>query len=180
MIGVRCQFANGLDVAAQFVGDCHPRQAEPDDQSLQEPPCGPLRFGVLVREYRERRHWRKFPTQPTLRAADWDHDLIKMPLVIRPWAISTDAVCEMSFKAIDPQLDRFPADNYAPLYHQVFNTCRAHSIPLPGGREKCNAPEEEERISGKSYARGMSVNRVGEFLNWRGRRVGGNAQSWSL
>lgn len=38
--GDRCQFANGLDVAVQFVGDQDPREAEPADQPLQKPLCG--------------------------------------------------------------------------------------------------------------------------------------------
>jgi len=45
-----------------------------------------------------------------------------MPLVIRPWPITADAIDKMSFKAIDPKPDRLPADDHALRSQQVFNT----------------------------------------------------------
>lgn len=63
--------------------------------------------------------------QQMLFAADRFHDFVQVPLVVRRWAIPTDAVREMSSKAIDPLPDRFPTGYQASHRRQVFNICRA-------------------------------------------------------
>ena len=65
--------------------------------------------------------------QPMFLATDRDHDFVHVPLVVRPWSIPADAVCEMLPKAIDPESDRFSADNHAPCCQKVFNIRRTQS-----------------------------------------------------
>ena len=48
------------------------------------------------------------------------------PFVVGARTIAPDAICEMWTKAIDPQPDRFPADNHTALGQQVFDVGRAH------------------------------------------------------
>ncbi|MFT7448874.1 MAG: galactitol-specific phosphotransferase system IIC component [Glaciecola sp.] len=55
-----------------------------------------------------------------------DINLIQMPFVIGVRTIAMDAICEMWTKAIDPQPDRFPADNHTALGQEVFDVGRAH------------------------------------------------------
>jgi hypothetical protein len=52
--------------------------------------------------------------QTLLLATDRDRDLIQVPLVVRPRTIPANAIREVSTKTIDPQPDRFPADNHTP------------------------------------------------------------------
>lgn len=119
------QFADRLYVAAQFVCDHNPRLAKLGDQPLEEPLCG-ICVSACLHENVEHVSIRvNRAPQPMFPAADQDHDVIEMPLVIRPWAILANAICEMLPKTINPQPDRFPADNHAPICQQVFNICRA-------------------------------------------------------
>jgi hypothetical protein len=64
--------------------------------------------------------------QPMFLPSNRDNDLIQMPFVIGARTIAPDAICEMWTKAIDPQPDRFTADNHTALGQQVFNVGRAH------------------------------------------------------
>lgn len=52
---------------------------------------------------------------PMFLAADRDNDFIQMPLVVGPWTVLADALCEVSTTAADPQPDGFAADDDAVL-----------------------------------------------------------------
>ncbi len=39
-----------------------------------------------------------------------------------------DAICEMQFKAINPQSDRFRADNYVPFGSQILNNWQLEKL----------------------------------------------------
>ena len=52
-----------------------------------------------------------------------DNDLIQMPFVVGARTTTLDAICEMWIKAIDPQPDRFLADNHTALGQRVFDVC---------------------------------------------------------
>ncbi len=63
---------------------------------------------------------------------NWDDNFVEMPFVVGTRAIAPDAICEMRTKAIDPQPDRFPADNHTPFSQQVLNVGCAHCEAVVG------------------------------------------------
>ncbi len=72
-----------------------------------------------------------------LLATDRDHDFVHVPLVVWPWTIPADIICEMLAKPIDPKPERFAADNHAPLCQQVLNV----------GRAQCKTMVSLDRVS---------------------------------
>ncbi len=130
MVSVRGQCFDRLDAAAQFVGDDDPRFAEPGNQSLKKPL---RRFGIPTRLYRNIKNISicvDCAPQPVPLATDRDYDFIHVPLVVRSRSIPADAICKVLTKAIDPQSDRFPADNNTPRSQQVLNISRAQRQPV--------------------------------------------------
>jgi hypothetical protein len=63
---------------------------------------------------------------------------IQMPFVIGARTVAPDAICEMRTKAIDPQPDRFPADNHTALGQQVFDVSRAHCEAMVSPNSVCD------------------------------------------
>jgi hypothetical protein len=76
--------------------------------------------------------------QPMFLPSNRDNDLIQMPFVIGARTIAPDAICEMWTKAIDPQPDRFPADNNTALGQQVFDVGRAHCEAMVSPNSACD------------------------------------------
>jgi hypothetical protein len=125
VVSVRGQCFDRLDVAAQFVSDDDPWFAEPGNQSLEKPL---RRFSIPTRLYKNIKNISicvNCAPQPVPLATDRDYDFIHVPLVVRSRSIPADAICKVATKTIDPQPDRFPADNNAPCCQQVFNISRA-------------------------------------------------------
>ena len=125
VVSVRGQCFNRFDITAQFVGDDDPWFAKPCNQSLENPLGS---FGIPAGLYKniENVSIRVDRTpQPMFLVTDRDHNFVHVPLVVRQRTIPSNAICEVSAKAIDPQPDRFPADNHTPSCQQVFNICRA-------------------------------------------------------
>jgi len=58
---------------------------------------------------------------------DREYYLVKVPLVVRSWSVTPDAIREVRPEAVNPKTDRFPADNYAPRRQKVFNISRTQS-----------------------------------------------------
>ena len=63
--------------------------------------------------------------EPMLHAVDRDHNLIKMPLVVRLWPVTPDTSGKMRAETIDPKPDCFPAHNHATLGRRILDICRA-------------------------------------------------------
>lgn len=121
MIGVGCQNFDWLDVAAQFIGDQDPRRPELSDQPLDKPPCCPSVSSRLHENIEDVPVGVDGAPKSVFLASNWDSNLDGVPFVVGTRAIAPDAICEMRTKAINPQPDRFPADNYTPFSQQVLN-----------------------------------------------------------
>jgi hypothetical protein len=65
-----------------------------------------------------------------LHAIDRKHDLIEVPLVIRPWPVATDPTSQMRPETIDPETDRFAAYNHAKFGKQNLDIRRAQREPM--------------------------------------------------
>lgn len=65
--------------------------------------------------------------EPETLSANRNDDLVYVPLVIRFGPVPADAGAKMATKAIDSQLNSFPADDDASLGKQVFNIGCAQS-----------------------------------------------------
>jgi hypothetical protein len=65
-----------------------------------------------------------------LYTVDWDHNLIKMPLVVRLWSVTPDTSGKMRAETIDPMPDCFPAYNHATLGKHILDICRAQREPM--------------------------------------------------
>jgi hypothetical protein len=126
VVSIRRQCFDRLDIAAQLVGDHDPRLAELSDQPLEKP-LGSISVSSRLHENAEDVPFRVDGTlQPMFLPSNRDINLIQMPFVIGVRTIAMDAICEMWTKAIDPQPDRFPADNHTALGQEVFDVGRAH------------------------------------------------------
>ncbi len=68
--------------------------------------------------------------QPEFLAPNRDDNFVRILLVVWPWTIPADAICEMLAKPIDPKPDHFGADNHAPFCQQVFDISRAQCEAL--------------------------------------------------
>lgn len=127
MVGVRCQSFDRLNVAAQFVSNQEPRRPELSDQPLDKPPCC---LGVSSRLYKNIEY---VPVgvygapKPAFLTSNLDDNFFEMPFVVGTRAIAPDAIGEMRTKAINPQPDRFPADNHTRFSQQVLNVGCAYS-----------------------------------------------------
>lgn len=124
MVSLRCQRADRLYVAAQFVGNDNPQLTKLVDQAPEDPLC---RLCVSPSLYEDIQHiivCIDVPPQPMLLAADRDADFVQMPLVVRSWTVSANASSEMFAKPIDPQADGLAADNDTPLCQQILNIRR--------------------------------------------------------
>lgn len=66
--------------------------------------------------------------QPMLFATNRYNDFVHVPVVVRLRSIPTNAICEVSAKAIDPKPDHFSTDNHTPRRRQIF------SIRSPQGK----------------------------------------------
>lgn len=167
-IRARCQFADGLDVAAQLVGDHDPWFAEQGEQPLEEPLYGLCVSTCLHENLEHVAICADRAPQPMFLATDCNIDFVKMPLVVRLSSITADAVCELFPKAIAPQPDRLTADNHAPLCQLVIDIRRAQykamarpirvSNDLVGLAEAFQA-QHMDRRSGDRY-RGSQVRRA--------------------
>lgn len=49
--------------------------------------------------------------EPVFFTVDRNHDLIKVPLVVLPWPVASDAGGKLRAEAIDPETDSLSADN---------------------------------------------------------------------
>jgi hypothetical protein len=76
--------------------------------------------------------------QPMFLPSNRDNDLIQMSFVIGAKTIAPDAICEIWTKAIDPQPDRFPANNHTALGQQVFDVGRAHCEAMVSPNSVCD------------------------------------------
>jgi hypothetical protein len=127
-----------LDIAAQLVGDHDPRLAELIDQPLEKP-LGCFSVSSRLHENVEDVPFRVDGTpQPMFLPSNRDNDLIEMPFVIGARTIAPDAICEMWTKAIDPQPDRFPADNHTAIGPQVFDIGSAHCEAMVSPNSVCD------------------------------------------
>jgi len=68
--------------------------------------------------------------EPMLHAIDRNHDLIEVPLVIRPWPVAADATSKMQPETIDPDTDRSAAYNHATFGKKILDIRRAQSEPM--------------------------------------------------
>jgi hypothetical protein len=88
---------------------------------LEKPPC---RLGIPARLYKNIKNVSprvdRAP-QPMLFATDRYNDFVHVPLVVRSRSIPTNAICEVSAKAIDPKPDHFSTDNHTPRRQQIFS-----------------------------------------------------------
>ncbi len=90
VIGPGCPPCDWLRVAAQLVGDDHPRLAELSDQPCQKSLGG---FGIaacLNQDVECVTIAIDGPPQPVLYAAHLDHDLVQVPLVVRLWSVPAE------------------------------------------------------------------------------------------
>jgi len=68
--------------------------------------------------------------QLMLYAVDRNHNLIKMPLVVRPRSVTSNAGGKMRTKMIDPEPNCFSADNHATFGKQILDISRAQREPM--------------------------------------------------
>ena len=61
------------------------------------------------------------------------HNLIKMPLVVRPRPVTSDAGGKMRPETIDPAPNCFPAGNHATFGKQILDISRAQREPIVAG-----------------------------------------------
>ena len=119
-----CQVTDRLDITAQFVGDNHPRLATLCDQLCHKAlSC----FGVaacLNQNIKDVTIGIDSPPKPVLHAANRDHDLIQMPLVVWARALPPDTGGKMRSKPINPKPDGFAADDDAAFRQKIFNIRR--------------------------------------------------------
>jgi hypothetical protein len=102
VVRVRSPCFDRLDIAAQFVSEDDPWFAKLSNQCLEETLC---EFGILSFLHNNIKDLTIFidrTPKPMRLTTDCDHDLVQMPLVVRSWAISTDAICEIAIKAVYP------------------------------------------------------------------------------
>jgi hypothetical protein len=88
------------------------------------------RSDLFAREFRGRLHSPRSHAIARVFTLDRENDFVPMPLVIRPWTITADAICEMSSKAIYPKPDRFPADDLSPLSQQILSIGCGQAEPV--------------------------------------------------
>jgi hypothetical protein len=81
--------------------------------------------------------------QPMFLPSNRDNNLIQVPFVVGARTIAPDAICEMWTKAIDPQSDRFPADNHTTLGQQVFDVGRAYCKAMVSPNSVCDDSARE-------------------------------------
>ena len=127
MVSVWSQCFDRFDVAAQFVGDDNPGFAKLGNQSFEKPLCSVGIPTCLHKNIQNVAICVDRAPQPMFLATNCDHYFVHVPLDVWSRAISTDAICEMLAKPIDPKPDCFAADNHAPLRQQVLNISRAQS-----------------------------------------------------
>lgn len=75
------------------------------------------------------------PPPPVLLATDRNHYFVHVPIVVGSRPIPPDTICKVPTKTIDPQPDRFPANNHAPLGQQILDVSCAQreAVVSPNG-----------------------------------------------
>jgi hypothetical protein len=132
------EMALRVEIAAQLVGDHDPRLAVLSDQPLEKP-LGCFSVSSRLHENVEDVPFRVDGTpQPMFLPSNRDNNLIQVPFVVGARTIAPDAICEMWTKAIDPQSDRFPADNHTTLGQQVFDDGRADGEAMVSPNSVCD------------------------------------------
>ena len=130
MIGTRHQLGNLLDGTAQPVGNDDARRAKARDQPDQKAPC---RLGVSAWLNKDVQHVaigiNRTP-EPVLFSVDRNHGLIKVPFVVRPWPVAPNAGGKMHAKTIDPEPDRFAADQDTARGQNILDIRRAQGKPV--------------------------------------------------
>lgn len=58
------------------------------------------------------------------------HTLIKIPLVVRPRPVTSDAGGKMGTETIDPEPSCFPADNHVTFDKKILDISRAQREPM--------------------------------------------------
>jgi hypothetical protein len=156
VVSVRGQCFDRLYIAAQLVGDHDPRLAELSDQPLEKP-LGCFSVSSRLHENVEDVPFRVDGTpQPMFLPSNRDNNLIQMAFVIGARTIAPDAICEMWTKAIDPQPDRFPADDHTALGQQVFDVGRAHCEAMVSPNSVCDDfAREPETLQAQQTGRGF-------------------------
>ena len=130
VIGVRCLMRDRHNVAAQFVCDGDPGVAKLSDQPCHEALGGLGIAAALDKDVEHVAIGIHCAPQPMLHAVDRDHNLIKMPLVVRPRPVTSDAGGKMRTETIDPKPNCFPADNHATFGKQILDVCSAQREPM--------------------------------------------------
>ncbi len=130
VIGVRCLMQDRLNVAAQFVCDGDPRLAKLSDQLCHEALGGLGIAAALDKDVEHVTVGIYCAPQPMLHAVDRNHSVIKMPIVVRPRPVTSDAGGKMRTETIDPKPNCFPADNHATFGKQILDICSAQREPM--------------------------------------------------
>ncbi len=130
LIGVRCLMRNRLDIAAQLVCNNDPWLAKLCDQPCHEA-LGSFRISARLNKNIERiTVGVDSAPEPMLHAVDRDHNLIEVPLVVRPWPVTADARSKVRTKSVDPAADCFSADHHATFRKQILNILRTQRKPM--------------------------------------------------
>ncbi len=109
VVGLRCQGANGLDVAAQLVRYHEPWLTKLSDQSFAKPLGRICTSPDLNKDIKYVAVRVDGLTQPMLLAADRDENLVHVPFVVRLGTIAPDVGSKMRDETIDPKPNVFPA-----------------------------------------------------------------------
>ena len=125
-------------VTAQFVGSDDPRVPKLTDQPCQKAFGG---HGIAARLDKDVEHVAGSigrASEPMLYSVDRDHNLIKMPLVVRLYSITPDTSGKTRAQTIDTKPDFFPAYSHATLGKQILDICRAQREPMVSPDRVCD------------------------------------------
>ncbi len=91
----------------------------------------------------------QLPAKAKTFSPDRDDDLIEVPLVIRLWSVFANTMSKIAAKAIDPEANGFPADEYATLSKKIVHLGRAQcKSVIPSRPRRQQSHVENETPSG--------------------------------
>ena len=70
------------------------------------------------------------PSEPEFPTVYRNENFVQMPFVGYGWPVSSNTICELAAKAVDPSSDGFPAEYHAALREQIFNICSTERKPV--------------------------------------------------
>src|SRR5271166_5001227 len=120
----------GRGIAAQLVGDQHPRRSPLLLQKLAQQAFGSLLVAPALHEDIENKALLvdRAP-EPVLRASGGDDDLIEVPFVAPAWGSLADAICEFLAEFQSPLPDRLVCDRDAPSRQYLLHHAKAQWEP---------------------------------------------------